>query len=75
MIVTEYGACLNTSACAKEIETIADVSESLVVGWAYWQFKTYKDFTSQTLDMPSGYYNPDGSVQEEKIYALSRTYV
>ena len=46
-----------------------------MAGFAYWQFKTFKDFTSQTKDRPEGYYNPDGTVQTLKIKALSRTYV
>jgi hypothetical protein len=36
MIVTEFGACINTENCAAEINSILDVCESKLAGFAYW---------------------------------------
>jgi len=45
------------------------------VGWAYWQFKEFKDLTTSAADKSEGFYNKDGTLQTAKVKALSRTYV
>ena len=44
------------------------------MGWAYWQYKTFKDPTTSAGDRSEGFYNPDGSLQP-KVKQLARTYV
>jgi hypothetical protein len=46
-----------------------------LTSWAYWQFKNYKDLTTSAGDRSEGFYNNDGSLQVQKIKALTRTYV
>merc|ERR1711990_1343699 len=55
---------------------IADViDENVNTGWAYWQFKKYKDLTTAAGNHSEGFYNMDGTLQLDKIKAISRTYV
>lgn len=36
-MLSEFGACLNSTECAREITQIADViDENVNTGWAYW---------------------------------------
>lgn len=75
-INSEFGACMDTNECYTEITQVADVNEDMnSVGWAYWEFKTYKDLTTSAGDKSEGFYNWDGSLQAQKVKALSRTYV
>ena len=75
LLMSEFGACLDSEACAREIMQVADISDKEIVGWAYWQFKTYKDLTTSAGDKSEGFYNNDGSLQNAKVKALARSYV
>jgi hypothetical protein len=75
LIISEFGACLDTEDCKTEIESVADACDNHVLGWAYWQFKEFKDLTTTAGDKSEGFYNKDGSLQKVKVKALSRTYV
>jgi len=61
--VSEFGACLDTELCAKEIHSLAKASDDLMIGWTYWQFKGGKE----------GIYGNNG-LELQKSLALSRTY-
>jgi hypothetical protein len=65
---------LDNTNCYREITQVADVAEENLVGWAYWQFKTFKDFTSLNFLGSEGFYNNDGTVQKIKVKALTRPY-
>jgi hypothetical protein len=73
--ISEFGACLDSSECVTEITQVADLTEHYNVGWAYWQFKTYEDLTTSAGNRSEGFYNNDGTLQKQKVKALSRTYV
>lgn len=74
--LSEFGACTNSSLCAREITQAADENDAhLHSGWAYWQFKRNKEITSSAFTSAEGFYNDDGSLQELKIKAISRTYI
>lgn len=66
---------MDSDDCAREITQVADISDDNLNGWAYWQFKTYKDLTTSAGDKSEGFYNKDGSIETIKIKALARTYV
>lgn len=51
-----------------------DAADAHVLSTAYWQFKGFADFTCNG-DTSEGFYNADGSLQERKTRALSRSYV
>lgn len=74
-IITEFGACFNTQACFNEISSLADAADEYLNSWAYWQYKPFKDFTTTCKDDKEGLFEKDGSLQEYKIKALTRTYV
>lgn len=75
LMITEFGACLTEGPCTQEISQVADVSDEFLVGWAYWQFKFYGDLTTSAGVGSEGFYEHDGSLQEWKVKALSRTYL
>jgi hypothetical protein len=73
---SEFGACMDSVECVQEINQVADVNEEVgSSGWAYWEFKTYKDLTTSAGSRSEGFYNFDGSLQSKKVKALARTYV
>jgi hypothetical protein len=73
--MSEFGACLDSEVCGREITQVADVCEDWLLGWSYWQYKTYKDLTTSAGNKSEGFYNVDGSLQNVKVKALSRPYV
>lgn len=75
LFMSEFGACLDSEVCAREITQVADICEENLLGWSYWQYKTYKDLTTSAFDKSEGFYNRDGSLQTRKVMALSRPYV
>jgi hypothetical protein len=47
LIVSEFGACFDSEECVREITQVADLCDQAnAIGWAYWQFKYYKDLTT-----------------------------
>ena len=46
-----------------------------MVGWAYWQYKTYADLTTSAGTGSEGFWNQDGSLQDYKVKALARSYL
>jgi hypothetical protein len=64
IIMSEFGSCTNSSGCAREITQILELCEKHLVGWAYWQYKSFNDFTTQTLGegASEGYFNGDGTI-------------
>lgn len=54
---------------------MCDVADDHLVGWAYWQFKYYADLTTSAGTGSEGFYNADGSLQDWKAKALSRSYL
>lgn len=73
-MVTEFGACLTEAPCTQEIQQVTDVADEKLAGWAYWEFKTYKDLTTSAGTGSEGFYNKDGSLQSWKVKALARSY-
>ena len=75
LVITEFGACLTEGPCSQEINQVGDVADEHLVGWAYWQFKTYADLTTSAGTGSEGFYNQDGSLQDYKVKALARSYM
>lgn len=36
LIISEFGACLDSKACAVEITSSTDACDNHLAGWAYW---------------------------------------
>ena len=75
LFISEFGACLNSSSCVMEINALADVCDEFLSGWAYWQLKNFADLTTSAGTGSEGFYNNDGTLQEGKVKALTRTYM
>jgi len=41
---------------------VADTCDESLVGWAYWEFKKFKDLTTSAGTGSEGFYNDDGSL-------------
>ena len=72
--VTEFGACYSELPCTQEISQVTSVADENLVGWAYWQLKQYGDITTAAGTSSEGFYNKDGSLQDWKVKALTRSY-
>ena len=46
LFMSEFGACMDSQECAREVRQLANAADDHLVGWAYWQFKTFKDLTT-----------------------------
>jgi len=66
---------MDTDVCAREVTQVANEADKNLVGWAYWEFKTYKDLTTSAGDRSEGFYNFDGTLEAKKVQALARSYV
>ena len=73
LMITEFGACFDTDICVNEITSVTNACDYNMVGWAYWMFKGYGDFTTSG-NLEEGFYN-DQTLQVAKVAALARTYV
>jgi len=74
LMITEFGACTEVDPCITEVTQVTDLADEYLASWAYWQFKTFHDITTQAGTSSQGFYNPDGSLQTKKVKALARTY-
>jgi endoglycosylceramidase len=78
LIISEFGACFNTLNCSNEIKSVADACDYSLVGWAYWQYKSFGDFTTSGNTgsfSQEGLFDQFSQNQTIKIKALARTYV
>jgi endoglycosylceramidase len=73
LIISEFGACLDSVSCVYEITGVTNACDYNMVGWAYWEFKGYNDFTT-SANLQEGFYN-NQTLQVGKVKALARTYV
>lgn len=62
LMISEFGACLTEAPCTQEIQQVTDIADEKLAGWAYWEFKTYKDLTTSAGVGAEGFYNRDGSL-------------
>lgn len=74
-MLTEFGACMDGEGCSTEISQVLQVCDVNLTGWAYWQFKTYKDLTTSAGEQSEGFYNENGTIIHAKVKELTRPYV
>jgi hypothetical protein len=60
--------------CEVEINSLTDAADAFLTSWAYWQFKKLGDLTTTAGSGSEGFYNDDGTLQVDKVTALSRPY-
>ena len=73
LMFTEFGACFASQACFEEMNNSADAFDLGLASWAYWQYKSFGDFTT-TGGTAEGVFNENGTPQTYKLQALTRTY-
>jgi endoglycosylceramidase len=74
-IITEFGSCFNSESCFYEISSLTEAADQYLTSWAYWMYKPFHDRTSTSGTNGEGMFNEDGTIQEFKYKALTRTYV
>ena len=75
IIITEFGACSSSKACYYEMIGFEKAADKYLTSWAYWMYKTYHDHTTTAAENEEGIFNDDGTIQNIKEKALSRTYI
>jgi len=50
------------------------IYDEFKVSWAWWQFKSFNDITTQGEGTSESFYDENGDLQIKKVRALSRTY-
>ena len=75
VIVTEFGACSSSKACYHEMVGFEKAADKYLTSWAYWMYKSYNDHTTTAAENEEGIFNDDGTIQNIKEKALSRTYI
>ena len=75
LIATEFGACSSSKACYLEMLGFEKAAEKYLISWTYWMYKSYNDHTTTAHEGQEGIFNSDGTVQNLKEKALSRTYI
>eukprot|EP01031_Cornospumella_fuschlensis_P028006 gene28006-33819_t len=73
LMMTEFGAAEDIKTDLAVLESVANRADSFKQSWMYWQFKYYQDITTCTPQGES-LYNEDGTVCDDKLKILSRTY-
>lgn len=62
LIFSEFGACFDGEECKAEITNSVDAFDTALSSWAYWQYKSFGDFTT-TGGTKEGMFNSDGTPQ------------
>ncbi len=62
LFFSEFGACMGTESCIEEITAVTEVCDEHLVGWAYWQLKTFGDLTTTASTGSEGFYNHNGTL-------------
>ena len=75
LIVTEFGACSSSKACYLEMLGFEKAADKYLVSWAYWMYKTFNDHTTTAYEGQEGIFNNDGTIQNMKEKALTRSYI
>eukprot|EP00128_Syssomonas_multiformis_P001857 Colp12_sorted_trinity150504_noHs@14735 len=70
-IMTEFGSTDNTPSGLRHIKVLADIADTKLQSWAYWQYKLYDDIS--TTSVLQGMFDESGPV-EGKVHALARPY-
>jgi len=75
LIITEFGACSDSKACFNEMKGFLDAADQHLTSWAYWMYKPFGDHTTSAHGNTEGIFYEDGTPQEVKERALTRTYI
>ena len=71
-IMSEFGDMGDEKSSLALLEHYTDAADNWLQSTMYWQYKFYNDLTTQTPI--EGLYKRDGSLNQQKLKVLSRTY-
>ena len=73
-MITEFGALAPSKNGIKEANSLMDLADSHMMGYIYWTYKHFEDITTMNEDSSECFYYKNGSLQIDKVKAISRTY-
>ena len=74
-MMTEFGSVPESKAGIEEINRVLKYAEKNWQNWYYWQYKNNSDSTcSSNPSWEHAFYYPNGTVQLQKVHALSYPY-
>jgi len=73
-MMTEFGAMEGNVIGLENLNYILGITDSLIQGWGYWQFKSFDDITTQSQGPYESFYDENGNLYEPKVKALARTF-
>ena len=71
--MTEFGGIRDVRGDLYGLNYMSEKMDAYQQSWMYWQFKYYQDLTTST-PVGEALYNNDGTVVQDKLLVLSRTY-
>ena len=74
MMMTEWGALSTDPSAMQQMKRIAGLADKHLQSWIWWQFKDYDDVTTASVGGVESFYYANGTLQYDKVKALSRTY-
>eukprot|EP01094_Clydonella_sp_ATCC50884_P025311 TRINITY_DN6604_c0_g2_i1.p1 TRINITY_DN6604_c0_g2~~TRINITY_DN6604_c0_g2_i1.p1 ORF type:complete len:554 (+),score=159.76 TRINITY_DN6604_c0_g2_i1:65-1663(+) len=72
--MTEFGAMLGTENGVESLHFVTGQADKYIQSWAYWSFKYYQDITTVSTSGGESFYLKNGTLDEPKVRALSRSY-
>lgn len=72
--MTEFGALLGTEDGVSSLDFVLGEADKNIQSWAYWSFKYFQDITTVSTTGAEAFYLSNGTLDEPKVKALSRTY-
>ena len=69
-MLTEFGAVGQDSVSLDGVGFMLKAADEHLQSWAYWNFKSYDDITTEGSPSSETLYRPDGSLQSDKLRAL-----
>lgn len=72
--LTEFGAMLQSPNETAALEYLLALADSNLMSTSYWQYKSFHDVTTSSEPEDESFYFADGTLQQQKVKTLSRTY-
>eukprot|EP01095_Lingulamoeba_sp_RSL-Kostka_P011526 TRINITY_DN4412_c0_g1_i1.p1 TRINITY_DN4412_c0_g1~~TRINITY_DN4412_c0_g1_i1.p1 ORF type:complete len:248 (+),score=75.62 TRINITY_DN4412_c0_g1_i1:98-841(+) len=73
-MMTEFGAMQGTTTAIEDINFLLNKADENIQSWSYWQYKFNADLTTASQTGAESFYLFDGTLDQPKVRALSRTY-
>ena len=73
-MLTEFGAVSDAPRALEALGMSLRLADEHLASWAYWTFKSFDDITTSASRYSEGVYFPNGTLQHDKLRALTRPY-